>query len=227
MLSTAAFSDPQSLADLGQTMPPLEEDLIQAIPSQITTIYWNDLPLALHDPTARTSAEGTGHTPPIEDFFLDPYNRESLSLGLESSLGPTLYAQHHPEGLVGFQRTGVDCCNPFPSSAHQQPIFSPWAINPYLSVEGQCDTTSAVPGTTIDRPLATHTSPPPSISNLSADCLTEYAEGIWQFLRVQGHHYECLWDDGSGRLCGYLGSLAGVKQHLRKSHRLKRYVLTC
>jgi len=111
----------------------------------------------------------------------------------------------------------------FSSSPPAFYTHSPQTVVPYLLADNFGAVPTA-PGTATGQPTATHNrSPPTNIPDPSVNSLTGYTEDAWQFLRMQGQMYECLWDDGSGRLCGYLGPLIGIKRHLRSSHRLRKY----
>lgn len=192
---------------------PLGNDLVQAVPSQVAIVYWNVLPSVPRDPTGQIHTEDMPPPLPMGNI---PF--ESPSSGFESSSPSALHTRLHHEGPMYYQGVGSGCFG----TTHQQPTLSPQITDPH-SLVFDYTTTFTVPGTTVERPLATPTRSSPPTLDPSADAPVEYTEDVLQFLRMRGHQYECLWEDGSGRLCGYLGSLVGVKRHLRDSHRLERY----
>lgn len=225
ILGMAMFSDPQYSIEHRQAMPLLRKDLVQAVPSQVAVVYWNAAPLASHDPTTRTRGEGAGSPPPMLDVFLDPSNQELPSFN-PGSLSPMLHAQLYPEGPAYSQRTGFGYRDQSSCTTHQELVPSPQITDPNLLVNDS-RTTPTIPGTTVQWSSTTHIriSPAPT-PDLPADFLTEYAEDVWRFLRKWGNRYECLRDGASGSLCGYSGSLTGIKRHLRSSHHLERFAFS-
>jgi len=208
MPRTTTFSDPRFLGN----------DLVQAVPSQVAVVYWNAPQFIPRDPAGRTPAEDADLPLPAGNTFL-----ESPLSGFESSFPPALRTQLHPEGPMHFQGTGSDYCG----TTHQQSAPLPQTTDHRPSAFDY-STMPTVPGTVVERPLVTPTrSSPAQIPGPSENGPIEYTEDILQFLGMRGHQYECLWDNGLGRPCGYSGSLVGVKRHLRSSHRLERYAPGC
>lgn len=193
-----------------QTMHLLENALVPAIPSQVALSCWDTTSLPLNGPTT--------HTP----FHSD---REVPSFCLGGSFPLALQAQLCSEGTEYFQRMGFNYYDHFPHAAHQQATPFPHLVSPHLPTYSSAPTPT-VPGFTIDHPPnATTGRLPASVQDLLTNSPAECTEGILQFLRMRpDFRYECLWDDGSGRLCGYSGTLLGVKRHLRSNHDLKTYV---
>lgn len=211
MASTVSFPDPQCFIELGQITPSPMKDSAPTVPCQTSSAWWNPPSLVTNNPTTHT--------------FLNSSSPELTSLGLDSSFPSTIHPQLHPEGMGYFQRTGYNHHDPFPHVAHHQTTLSPQSIDPYLLL-GDPSTTPAVPGYTVDQPFATPRSTASPVQDISMNRSTRYTENILQFLRMRSDsRYECLWDDGSGRLCGYSATLTGVKRHLRSRHCLKRYAL--
>lgn len=191
-------------------MSLLENGLVPTITPQIALASWGASPLA---------SDGT---PPLS--LLYSKDREVPSFGFVGSFPPALHAQPHPDGIPYFQRTGFSYYDPFPHATHQQLPPFPQTINPRLLVHNY-GTTPTIPGFTVDQPPATLTRGSPSpVQDLPAYGSAECTGDLWQFVRMRhDSQYECLWDDGSGRLCGQIGTLLGVKRHLRSNHNFKRY----
>ena len=188
------------------------KDLVPAIPSQTASAWWDTPSLASNYPAARSP--------------LLPTNQEPPPFALESPFHSTLHAQLYPEGTVYLQRTGSGHCDLFPHATHHQAASSPQTIDPYLLV-GNPNTASNMPRSAVDQPPTTPTrNSSAPVPDPFTNGSTEYTEDIWQFLRMgSDYRYECLWDDGSGRLCGQSGTLAGVKRHLQRDHRSNRCAL--
>ena len=192
-------------------MDLLENVLAPSNPSQVALSCW--------DATSSPSDGPTIHAP----FHS---NREVPSFCLGSSLPLAFQAQLSPEGTEHFQRMGFNYYDPFAHAARQQATPFPWLLSSYLPAYNS-GPTPTVSGCTINHLLdAPSGSPPASVQDLLANGPAECTEDILQFLRMRpDHRYECLWDDGSGGLCGHSGTLLGVKRHLRSNHDLKRYIL--
>lgn len=212
MHGTAPLSNPQHFPELELTTPLPVKNLAPTILSHMTSTRWDT-------PSLASNCSAT-HT------FLGPNDPELPSFGFESSFPSPLHAQLYPEGMVYLHGTDFGHYDPFPHTTHHQaPSFSR-SVNLDLLV-GNSTIVSNVPGFRVDQPPATPTrSPPASTPGLSQNGSTEHTGGVWKFLRMcSDNRYECLWDDGSGGLCRYSGTLVGVKRHLGRAHRLKRCAL--
>lgn len=224
MSNAAASSDPQYFTELTQTMPSLEKYLVHTTPSQMAAVYWDAPSFVPRNSTTRNPANV--ELPLVGDLPLDFSDRESPWSGPESSFPLALHAQLTPEGPGCFQGIELSYCDPFPPATHQQlvlPALQPIGPRP---LDYDSGTAPVTPGIVMEQPPAPHTAIPPAPSpDPSANRPAEYTENLWQFLGVRGRQYECLRDDGSKGVCGYLGSLAKIKRHVRDSHNSKRYAL--
>lgn len=224
MSSADAFTDSKFPMELGQTMFLPSNGLAPVIPSQMGADFCYAPSLAHYGPTARASVQQMGHLSSEGNVLLDSNNSGALSSGLGAPFPPILHAQLFPEDMAYVQDTGFDYCNQSVSATYRQAAFLPQTINPCL-MPNNFNTVPVIPESMADLPRNTLTeSLPAPIQDYPASSSTGDA---WRFLgvRSRGQH-ECLWADGSGKVCGYLATLRGVKQHIRAAHELHEYGLT-
>lgn len=198
MSGTDPFSDSWYSMEFGQTNPFPGQDLVPTVPSQMAASRWYPPPLARRGPaTPLPDVADTGFPPPGKNTPFDFHHRGGPPFCLEGSPPFVFHSRFHPEG-----------------------ISLPHTIDPRTLLSS---TMSVINGPTVERSQA-HISETPPIQDSPANGSANAAKSV-RFLRMRSkHRYECSWDDGSGKICGYSGTLLEAKRHVQRVHPSNRCV---
>ena len=215
------FFDSWHLMEFEQTEPFPVQDLAPTVPSQMGVSCWYPLPLVHRSPAAPSpSVEDSGLPPPGTNIPFDSRHRGTPSSRLEDSLASALHSRLHREETTYGRGTELRH-ESAPYSTYDQSISLPHAIDPRLLLSS---TTPVINGPMGELPQV-HIRETPPILDSSANGSANPAKNA-RFLRMHSkHRYECSWDDGSGKICGYSGTLREAKRHVKSVHPSSRCVL--
>lgn len=224
MSDTGAFPGSRCFLEFGQTKYFPGLDAVPAVPSQIVTGHWYLPPLTHYDPTGSPpGAEDVGIPSPERNIPLYPHNRGASPSSLES---PFPHLQLHYGETARIHGKKSDHCGSSTYSSRERATSLPHTIDPRALIN-YSGTVFIVPRSTVERPQINLLKAPPNQGS-SAKGSTYHTGGIWRFLKMRpDSKYECSWDDGSGKICGYPGTLLQVKRHLRSDHPFNGCVLGC
>lgn len=199
-------------------------DAVPAVPSQMVTGRWYLPPLTHYDPTESPPGVEDVGIPSLErNIPLYSHNRGASPSGLESSFP---HLQLHYGEMARIHGKESDHCGSSTYSSCERATSPPHTIDPCALIN-YSGAVSIVPGSTVEQPQINLLKAPPNQGSLAKGS-TDHTGGIWRFLKMRpDSKYECSWDDGSGKICGYPETLLQVKWHLRSDHPFNRYVLGC
>ena len=214
---SGAFPDPWCLMGSGQTKACPLQGSWPAIPSQMIADRWFAPPV--HPPDVWFPASPARIIPSDSDNWAPPLGLEPEAFPL-----PTLSQNFPCEEKEYAYGTGSGGHDTSFYSTHEQITSLFHTIDPRLLVN-YISTVPATPDPTLGQPQAHFVKSPPSRGPPGSISTNDAGDAL-QFLKMDSNsRYECLRDDGSGKICGYVGTSRQVKQHLRSDHRSNRYVL--